>query len=252
LFGAYISAKISLGAPDYNKTDLGISDFPPLGIVLTIIVLPIVLILANTLLSSPLINPEFVNELLREILKMIGHPFTALIIANMMAWYWLGLKQGFSREKLLEISTKSFAPAGIIILLTGAGGVLKQMLIDTGSGEMMASYFAESGISLVVFAFITAAIVRILQGSSTVSMITAAGLCAPLLTTDITEIHKAILVIAIAAGSSILSHVNDSGFWLVSKYLGLTEKQTFLSWTVMTSLLALTGFLVLLILSIVL
>ena len=133
-------------------------------------------------------------------------------------------------------------PAGIIILLTGAGGVFKQVLVNTGTGEMLAIYFADKGISILLFAFLTAAIVRVLQGSATVAMITAAGITAPLLSLNITEIDKALLVIAIASGASIMSHVNDSGFWLVSKYLGLNEKETFRSWSIMTTLLALTGF----------
>lgn len=117
------------------------------------------------------------------------------------------------------------------------------MLVNTGTGEMLANYFASEGVSILLFAFISAALVRILQGSATVAMITAAGITAPLLAADIGDIDKALLVIAIASGASILSHVNDSGFWLVSKYLGLSEQQTFKSWTVMTTLLALVGFL---------
>ena len=107
---------------------------------------------------------------------------------------------------------------------------------------MLANYFAEMGLSTLFFAFIVAALVRILQGSATVAMITAAGVTAPLLLSTTGEMDKALLVIAIAAGASIMSHVNDSGFWLVSKYLGLSEKQTFRSWTMMTTILALTGF----------
>ena len=82
-------------------------------------------------------------------------------------------------------------------------------------------------------------------------MITAAGLTAPLLAADITEIDKALLVIAIASGASILSHVNDSGFWLVNQFLGMTEKQTFRSWTVMTTILSLTGFLIITLLNLI-
>lgn len=107
---------------------------------------------------------------------------------------------------------------------------------------MLANYFAGAGLGFLLFAFISAAVVRILQGSATVAMITAAGLTAPLLTSGVTDINKALLVIAIACGASILSHVNDSGFWLVSKYLGLTEKETFKSWTIMTTILAVVGF----------
>ena len=102
-----------------------------------------------------------------------------------------------------------------------------------------------------MFAFLAAVIVRVLQGSATVAMITAAGITAPLLAIGISEIDKALLVIAIASGASIASHVNDSGFWLVSKYLGLNEKQTFKSWTAMTTLLALTSFSAVIVLSII-
>jgi Gnt-I system low-affinity gluconate transporter len=177
-----------------------------------------------------------------EWLGMLGHPFSALIIANLIAWYTLGVRRGFTKQQLLDISTQSMGPAGIIILLTGAGGVFKQMLVNTGTGEMLANYFADKGVSILLFAFLSAALVRILQGSATVAMITAAGLTAPLLSDSISEPQKALLVIAVASGASILSHVNDSGFWLVGKYLGLSEQQTFKSWTVMTTLLALIGF----------
>ena len=95
---------------------------------------------------------------------------------------------------------------------------------------------------MLLFAFLAAVCIRLLQGSATVAMITAAGLTAPLLSAALTAPQKALIVLAIAAGASILSHVNDSGFWLVSKYLGLTEKETFRSWSIMTLLISLVGF----------
>ncbi|NNE29435.1 MAG: gluconate transporter, partial [Saprospiraceae bacterium] len=135
------------------------------------------------------------------------------------------------------------APAGTIILLTGAGGVFKEMLIATGGGKMMAESLTSMGIPLILFAFLAAAIIRVLQGSATVAMITGAGLVAPLLLeTNLAPMQLAALVISVASGASVLSHVNDSGFWLVSQYLGMTEKQTFRSWTLMTTLVGLTGF----------
>lgn len=97
------------------------------------------------------------------------------------------------------------------------------------------------GIPLLLFGFLVAATVRMLQGSATVAMITAAGVTSSVVSPDITEFGKALLVVAIASGATILSHVNDSGFWLVNRYFGLTEKQTFASWTIMTTLLGLTG-----------
>lgn len=242
IFGKYIANKIHVNAPELLDNNNTNENYPAVGLILSIIGIPIVLIVCNTLLSSPLLESYNIPEKVKEWLKMIGHPFTALIIANLIAWYLLGIRRKATKETLLNITTKSMAPAGIIILLTGAGGVFKQMLVNTGTGEMVANYFANQGVSLFLFAFLAASLVRILQGSATVAMITAAGLTAPLLSVNIGEMDKALLVIVIASGASILSHVNDSGFWLVSKYLGLTEKQTFKSWTVMTTILALIGF----------
>ena len=249
LFGKFIAKKIFVTAPVIDEFEGTSQNFPGVGLVLSIIAIPINLIVLNTLISSPLVPEDFLSETTRNWFRMIGHPFTALIIANLMAWYLLGIKRGFSKEKLFDITTKSMGPAGVIILLTGAGGVFKEMLVNTGTGEMIANYFASVGISILLFAFIAAALIRILQGSSTVAMITSAGITSPLLMGDISEIDKALLVIAIASGASILSHVNDSGFWLVSKYLGLNERQTFRSWTVMTTILAAVGFTTVFILS---
>ncbi len=249
IFAKYISRKIHLEAPALSDGEIQTSNPPPVAGILAIIGLPILLILANTLLGSPLVPTGFIPVETLEIIQMIGHPFSALIIANLIAWYTLGIRRGFTRSQLQDISTKSLAPAGIIILLTGAGGVFKQILVNTGTGEMLASYFAQGGVNIMLFAFIAAGLVRALQGSATVAMITAAGLTAPLLSPELDEMTKALLVIAIAAGASILSHVNDSGFWLVSKYLGMTEKQTFRSWTMMITIAGVVGFLVVFLLS---
>jgi len=249
LFGKYIAKRIFVSAPAMNEKEYKDQNFPGVILVLSIIAIPINLIVLNTIISSPLVPESLLSETTRNWFKMIGHPFTALIIANLMAWYLLGIKRGFSKEKLFDITSKSMGPAGVIILLTGAGGVFKEMLVNTGTGEMIANYFSSVGISILLFAFIAAALIRILQGSSTVAMITSAGITSPLLMGNMNEIDKALLVIVIASGASILSHVNDSGFWLVSKYLGLNEKQTFKSWTLMTTILATVGFLTAFILS---
>ncbi|NND61990.1 MAG: gluconate transporter [Flavobacteriaceae bacterium] len=248
IFGKYIAKKIHIDAPELIDEAASDKLKPMVGIILSIIALPILLIVCNTLLNSP-IGEGWVSENIKEWMKMIGHPFSALILANLIAWYVLGVRRGTTMKALQNITTKSLAPAGIIILLTGAGGVFKETLIATGTGDMLANYFSEMGLSTLFFAFIVAALVRILQGSATVAMITAAGVTAPLLLGSTGEMEKALLVIAIASGASIMSHVNDSGFWLVSKYLGMTEKQTFRSWTVMTTLLAVTGMVTVMILS---
>ena len=240
LFAKYISKKIHINAPKILEKQSH-KDYPAVGLILAIIGIPIVLIVGNTVLNSPLFEEGTIPNNVKNWLQMIGHPFSALILANLIAWYLLGIKRGYSKETLLKTTTKSMEAAGIIILLTGAGGVFKQILVNTGTGTMLANYFADKGISILLFAFLAAVIVRVLQGSATVAMITAAGITAPLLSNTITDIDKALLVIAIAAGASIMSHVNDSGFWLVGQYLGITEKQTFRSWTLMTTILAFVG-----------
>ncbi|MCG8526382.1 MAG: hypothetical protein MI748_08390, partial [Opitutales bacterium] len=130
--------------------------------------------------------------------------------------------------------------------------VFKQILIDSEAAAQLAEILKSSGLPILILAYLLAVIVRVIQGSATVAMITAASLLSPL----IVEMNllpspqeKALWVLAIAAGASILSHVNDSGFWLVSRYFGLTEKQTLQSWTVMISLVSVVGFLLVLLVS---
>jgi Gnt-I system low-affinity gluconate transporter len=125
------------------------------------------------------------------------------------------------------------------------------VLITTGVGQMLADEYLGTGTSVLIFAFVSALIVRLLQGSATVAMITAAGLTFPLLSQAVSDPEKALLVVAIAAGASSFSNVNDSGFWLVSKYLGISEKDTFLSWTVMTIIIGTTSMAVILVASLI-
>ncbi len=241
LFGKYIAKRIHIEAPDLIESDTN-ERMPNVSTILAIIALPIVLILLDTFVTSGILPIE--NNTIKEGIHLLGHPFTALILANLAAWYILGIRKGIKKEILFDITSKSMAPAGTIILLTGAGGVFKQVLVDTGAGEMIAKAMTGIGFPLLLFAFIAACLVRVIQGSATVAMITAAGLVAPLLANiEISGPGLACLVIAIASGASIMSHVNDSGFWLVSQYLGMNEKQTFRSWSIMTTILALVGFL---------
>lgn len=243
IFARFISRKIHVD-PDVfeDKEDYDESLAPSPGLVISIIFIPILLIVINTLITSPLFSGFDIPATLLYTIELVGHPFTALIIANLIAWYFLGVRRGMQKEYLLKIATKSFQAAGIIILLTGAGGAFKQILINSGAGEMIAASLNNSFFNPLVFGFIVAALVRILQGSSTVAMITAAGITAPVLTQGLYSIQEiSLIVIAIASGATILSHINDSGFWLVGQYLGLSEKQTFQSWSVMTTLIAIVG-----------
>ncbi|WMJ73801.1 gluconate:H+ symporter [Cytophagaceae bacterium ABcell3] len=251
LFGKFIAKRIKNIAPPTTSTSVDTATLPSPKQITVIIGLPIFLILTNTVVNTFQDSLQL-SSLALNTLTTVGHPFIALLLANLAAWYFLGIKRGQSRKQLLQLSNRSLEPAGIIILITGAGGVFKQMLTDTGAGKMLAMTLADQGLSIMFFAFLSAAVIRILQGSSTVAMITAAGLTASLLEGTIySDMQKALLVIAIASGASIMSHVNDSGFWLVSKYYGLNEKQTLQSWTIMTTIIAFTGFTTVFIISLI-
>jgi len=244
VFGRYISKKIIVFPPE-NIDEIHPEtrqNLPSFGLIISIIAIPLFLILLATVTDVLVKKQILPSGLFPEILGFIGHPFTALTIATLISIYFLGIKKGFSKKEILDLSTKALGPAGIIILITGAGGVLKQILVDSGIGKMMAESIADSSLPPVLLAWILAAIVRVTQGSATVAMITAAGIMAPVLEVfNLSANHTALVVIAIASGATLLSHVNDSGFWLVGKYFGMTEKQTLQSWTVMETIIAVSG-----------
>ena len=249
IFGSYISKKIFVEVPTTlaQTTDQETApQRPPVGTVLAMILFPLILIVANTVTKATYGHLE---NIWISILGFIGHPIIALIISTLLAIYFLGSRYGATREQLQEVSMKALQPAGIIILITGAGGVFKQMLVETGAGEMLAKQFIAFDIMPLLAAFSVALILRLLQGSATVAMITSAGIMEPILSALLLPpTQLALIVLGIAAGASGFSHLNDSGFWLVSRYLGMNEMDTLRSWTTMTGILAIVALFILLIL----
>jgi gluconate transporter len=253
-FGRFVAARVHLDVPDFAHVDTEpeiserVRRSPGFGVSVGLITLPLALILAGTV-SSVTIEE---GETLRDLLALVGHPFTALVVAALLSFWLLGTRLGFSATEVREMATRSLEPVGLIILVTGAGGVFGKVLVATGVGEAVAGWMASSRLPLVVLAFLLAAVVRVAQGSATVSMVTAAGLLAPIIEAgSFSPLQVAAAVIAVASGATVLSHVNDSGFWLVSRYLGMNEQQTLRVWTVMETIVGLTGFLVVLVLSLV-
>lgn len=250
IFGKYISARISCKPVSYTEPELQEGNTPSAAMIFSIIGIPIALIIINSFLNSPLSADWGISAGTQEWLKMIGHPFSALIIANLIAWYLLGIRRGMTKDKLFKITGNSLAPAGVIILITGAGGMFKEVLTQAGAGSMLAGAMTSIGGSYILLGFLIAAIVRILQGSATVAMATSASLTSSIMVAGpIGDLEKALIVISIASGATILSHVNDSGFWLVSRYFGLNEKQTLASWSVMTTIIAVSGLVTVLLIS---
>jgi len=251
IFTNFITSRIKFTSREvFEANIIETSKIPSIRSVLMIILLPLILIIFRSLVDTDILNIS--NEKLSDFIKFVGHPFSALIIANIIAWYFLGIKLGIDKKKLEKIISKSFAPAGAIILITGAGGVLKQVLIELDIGKLLAQNIFSSSELILVAAFICAVLIRVLQGSSTVAMITSASLVSPLLIDKVNDpVQLSLIVISIASGASTFSHVNDSGFWLVNQYLGLSMKKTFLSWTLMTTVLSISGLIITLLLSVI-
>ena len=174
---------------------------------------PIVLVASGTLVKMTMGDAAPAG------LLFIAHPFVALLLTVGLYYMFAATVLNMSAARLNTASMKSLEPAGAVVLVTGAGGAFKQVLIDSQAGARIAELAASANVSALVFAFMIAALVRVVQGSATVAMITAAGFTAPLLdVAGLSDFDRALTVISIAAGATVLSHVNDSGFWLVSKY----------------------------------
>ncbi|MGY1437692.1 GntP family permease [Streptomyces reniochalinae] len=210
------------------------------GTVFAIIGTPLVLILAATF-SSIALDPSTG----RSVIEFIGHPFVALTVALLLAYYLLGLRRGWSRKSLETVSTASLKPVGNILLVVGAGGIFGAVLQGSGVAQALADVFGDAGLPVIVLAYLISLVLRVAQGSATVAIVTTAGIVAPLLAqSDPSQAHLALVIMAISAGSIFASHVNDGGFWMVAKYFGISERDTLKSWTVLESVLSVAGFVV--------
>lgn len=215
-----------------------VDPLPSFGSVLGALLLPLALILGGT--TSNLLLPA--GSAGAAVLGFIGHPVIALLLTCLYSLWFFGLRKGRSGKELQDMATKALAPAGVIILITGAGGVFGSLLVDSGLGEVLASGMQQMNMPIVIFGFLASSVIRLSQGSGTVAMITGATLTAPLLETmGASPSLTALTCIAIACGGTAFSHVNDSGFWMANRYLGMSVADTLKSWTVMKTLVGCTG-----------
>lgn len=211
---------------------------PSVALIVGLIAVPLLLIVGNTVATAVLAEDDPV----RRIAAGVGHPLVALTVTTLLSFRLLGTRAGYSRAQVQELAARALEPTGMILLVTGAGGMLKQVLIDSGVGATLADGLAGARMPPVLMAFAIAAGMRLMQGSATVAMLTAAGLIAALLDdVEYSQPMLALLTIAIAAGATIASHVNDSGFWLVNRYLGLSVADTLKTWTATTTIVALVS-----------
>lgn len=250
LYGRIIAKKINVKVPDYMNVnppeEYQDKNLPSIKVLIGIILTPILLMIIGSLSSVLLKEDHFLSSLL----TFMGHPFVALLIATLLSFYYLGIKHGYSKQEIQFISNKALEPTGIIILVTGAGGIFKQILVDSNVGTILGEAMASSPLPPLFIAYLIAVIIRVAQGSATIAMVTTASLISPLINTlNLEGPFLALIVIAIASGATTFSHINDSGFWLVNRYFGLDVKDTLLSWSVMVTIVSLVGFGMVLLLS---
>ncbi|MGO9260942.1 MAG: gluconate:H+ symporter [Bryobacteraceae bacterium] len=206
---------------------------PPIPLVICLLVLPVVLIFGATVAN--LAHVPFHN-----VAVFLGHPFAALTIAVLVALYFFGIRRGLTREKALKLAGESLAPMGALLCIMGGGGAFKQVIVDSGVGDYLGKLLITSSISPLLVVYVIAAAMRMAQGSATVAIITAAGIAAPIVK-GIPGYSPDWLVLALCCGGTAFSHVNDSGFWMVNQYFGMTVPQTLKSWTVMKMISSAVG-----------
>lgn len=213
---------------------------PSLAVTITIITLPVLLIMLHTF--SEVLLPE---GPVREALRFVGNPVTALIIATLLSFWMLGIRGGFTKSRIEKAASASLGPVALVLLVTGAGGVFGEVLEQTGAGQALADMLGATSLPTIVLAFLIATALRVALGSKTVAIVTTAPIVAPLVQqAGLSQPEIALVVIAIAAGGTVLSHVNDSGFWLFSRYMEIDIKTTLKSWTMMETFMGGAAFLI--------
>ncbi|MGY1734527.1 GntP family permease [Geodermatophilus sp. SYSU D00684] len=241
------------GASGGRRTGTVTRPAPPrFGTVVGILLLPLVLIFLNTGLTT-LATAGALEEtsFLVRAGQLLGATPVALLITVLVAIVVLGRRRGESGAQVESIVNSALGPVCAIILITGAGGMFGGVLRASGIGTALADVLGDIGLPVIVAAFVVSVLLRVAQGSATVALTTTAGLMAPVVeaSSGLSSIDLALIVLAIAGGATVLSHVNDSGFWLVSRFFQMDEKTTLKTWTVMETLLGTLGFVFALVLS---
>ncbi|MFD0683554.1 GntP family permease [Actinomadura fibrosa] len=211
---------------------------PSLTIVGLIILVPLVLILLATFgtvwwKGSPALP----------VLTFLGNPVVALTIAVLLAMYLLGIRRGISGTELSEVAARSLRPIGMILLVIGGGAFFGAVVKATGVGDALAGTLKDAGMPVILLAYLIACGLRLAQGSATVAIVTTGGIIGEIVKAeDYSQGHVALIAIAISAGSIIASHVNDGGFWIISRYFNMSVRDTLKTWTVLETILSIVGF----------
>jgi GntP family gluconate:H+ symporter len=215
---------------------------PSFGVVLTLLLIPLVLISFDTVLDTLVAAGTLEEATWIDVLGLLGQVPVALLVAVLAAIFLIGRPHA-PMAQITTLLDEALGPICAIILITGAGGMFGGVLELSGIGAALSTSLSDLGFSLILQAFVIATLLRVAQGSATVALTTTGGLIAgPAAAANLGDVQLTLLVVSIAAGATVLSHVNDSGFWLVSRFFGMDEKTTLKTWTVMETTLGLTAF----------
>ncbi|KGJ80393.1 permease [Cryobacterium roopkundense] len=251
LFGGYVGRKYNIPVPSILRgTSDSFKEFestPKVGTVLTLLLLPIGLIFLNTGLNmAATAGLVSLGDTWVQILRTLGETPVALLITVLLAMILLGVQKHKSGNLIEAVVDSALGPVSSVILITGAGGMFGGVLRASGIGNAIADSLDAVGLPVIVAGFVIAAVVRIAQGSATVALTTAAALLQPVVMSNTTfnPVELAAIVLALAAGSVFAGHVNDSGFWLVSRFFEMDTKTTLKTWTVGQALVGIVGFVI--------
>ncbi|PCF40934.1 gluconate:H+ symporter [Staphylococcus delphini] len=225
----------SLGATKSFKDE----ELPSFGLSTFTALLPVLLMLSATLWQLISGHEGKAHNTLESIIYFIGSAGTAMLIAVVFAIFSMGIRRGIPTKQVMNTLTQAIYPIGMMLLIIGAGGAFKQVLIDGGVGGAIEKMFTDVNISPILLAWLVAAILRLALGSATVAAISTTGIVLPLLQTA--DVNLALVALAIGAGSIFCSHVNDAGFWMFKEYFGLTVKETFLTWSLIETIISVSG-----------
>ncbi|GAA6526158.1 GntP family transporter [Intrasporangium sp. DVR] len=213
---------------------------PGTGTIIGLILLPIVLMMLGSTLSTVLGKESSVTP----IASFIGAPTTALLVGVLVAYLVIGHRTGWTKTKRSLVADSALPIVAVIIFVTGAGGVFANVLVESGIGDALTNSLTAVGLPVIVAGFLISQALRAAQGSATVAILTTGGLLADAIAAGgYSPLQIALITLAIGFGGLGLSHINDSGFWIVTKYLGLSVADGLRTWTVLTTICGVSGFL---------
>lgn len=224
-----------------------IEDTPGFGVSTLTALFPVILMLISTIIKLVLEAQNIEPNQWIKAIYLLGDASTAMLISILVAVFTMGIRRQRPMKDIMQSATDAIYPIGMMLLIIGGGGAFKQVLIDGGVGKHVETLFTHTNISPILLAWVVAAVLRIALGSATVAAISTTGIVVPLLAAS--DVNTALVVLATGAGSVIASHVNDAGFWMFKEYFGLSVKETVLTWTILETIISVSGLVFILLLS---